>query len=125
MSDVWLNKFFATSSGEKHRLIPVQYTGIKDNTPWEKLTEKEQKAWLKDHIKEEWNGREIYEGDIITRIGHYRDKSKKKRLWVDWDEYSCVWGGFFGKSARHVLNNFMKNELEVIGSVHENSELLR
>jgi uncharacterized phage protein (TIGR01671 family) len=44
----------------------MQYTGLKDNTKWEQLTKSEQKDWLNSgKTKEEWNGKEIYEGDIV------------------------------------------------------------
>jgi hypothetical protein len=45
-----------------------QYTGIKDNTPWEKASQEEQRRWLKHHTQEQWKGREIYEGDVIKGI---------------------------------------------------------
>ncbi len=55
----------------KYKCILMQYTGLKDNTNWEELTKKEQKKWKEDgKTKEEWDGKEIYEDDIISYEGH-------------------------------------------------------
>ena len=60
-----------TEQGNKYEVIPEtvsQFTGMKDSTKWEELTEKEQKAWLATgKTKEEWKGREIYEGDVVEK----------------------------------------------------------
>ena len=46
--------------------IPIQYTGLKDNTKWEDLTKEEKDEWIKNgNTKGEWKGKEIYEGDIV------------------------------------------------------------
>lgn len=52
-----------------------QYTGLKDATQWENLTEKEQQQFLSKwnykenrwNQKEDWNGKKIYENDIASR----------------------------------------------------------
>jgi len=50
----------------------MQYTGLKDSTKWEQLTELEQQDWIKSgKTKEEWNGKEIYEGDIVEHYGEW------------------------------------------------------
>jgi len=47
--------------------IKMEYMGLHDNTRWKQLIEKEKKDWIKTgKTKEEWNGKEIYEGDIIS-----------------------------------------------------------
>jgi hypothetical protein len=57
-----------------------QYTGLKDNTKWKDLTEEERTKWTQDgNMPSEWNGKEIYEGDIvgvpfITPMGVWEDK---------------------------------------------------
>lgn len=47
--------------------ILMQSTGLYDSTKFEDLSEKEQKEWLESgKIADEWQGREIFEGDILT-----------------------------------------------------------
>ena len=44
----------------------MQYTGLKDNTKWDNLTHEEQRMWLDSgKTEDEWDGKEIYEGDIV------------------------------------------------------------
>lgn len=51
--------------------IITQFTNLKDNTKWNELTKEEQNRWLNDKKKkEEWNGKDIYEGDIIKTINN-------------------------------------------------------
>jgi hypothetical protein len=43
-----------------------QYTGLLDGTKWEKLTDAERSAWLASgKTKAEWNGKMIFEGDVV------------------------------------------------------------
>ena len=47
-------------------IISMQYIGIKDGTEWYELTEKEREQWMVDgNMPSEWDGKEIYEGDIL------------------------------------------------------------
>lgn len=46
-------------------LIFLQYSGLKDSTRWEALTEEERFQWTRKYMPSEWKGREIYEGDRI------------------------------------------------------------
>ena len=51
----------------------TQYTGLKDLTKWEELTETEQSQWIAEHAKwvadgnliPKWKGKKIFEGDIF------------------------------------------------------------
>lgn len=46
--------------------ILLQYIGLKDKTRWKALTEREQKEWIDNgNKKENWFGKEVYEGDIL------------------------------------------------------------
>jgi len=56
-----------------HEVFPEtvgQYTGLKDKAKWEELR-LEQREWLdKGKTKEEWEGKEIYEWDIVKKVSH-------------------------------------------------------
>ncbi len=59
------------------------------------------------------NGKEIYEGDIVDGRRYYRPKLYGKRI-VKWDFYDL-----------HDLENWCsRKEVEVIGNVWENPEIL-
>ena len=50
-------------SGALEPITIMQYTGLKDNTKWKDLTEREREEWTRNgNMPSKWNGREIYVG---------------------------------------------------------------
>ena len=128
-----------------------QYTGLTDNTKWEQLTKEEQSNWLKFHTVDEWNGKMIFEGDIVRQI------FEKNNIIVssDWenDEYGDLYGEDVGevviipskgvciknpiihrevngdvtehKQPTKMYKNVCSRRCEVIGNIHDNPELLK
>lgn len=129
-----------------------QFTGLYDSTKWEELTEIEQKQWFNNgKTKEEWNGKEIYEGNIVLtqefRDKPYSSKAKKKRH-TGTVEYKVHGGsGFYNPETREwdkfknwdaewtvsitELGEFTCSswgdffDCKVIGNIHDNSDLLK
>ena len=100
--------WFTDTTSATNDVIVEQYTGLKDK-----------------------NGKEIYEGDIVEQfvcgVKTFRGKPCGRRtIWqVRWNEEECCFelhylsGSLFGDS---LMNK--DDELEVIGNIHENQELL-
>lgn len=104
-----------------------QYTGLKDNTRWEQLAEEEKQEFYNQHKSEDgrsikyqnindvehlWNGKEIYEGDILKGPNKFRGI-------VEFED-----GAF---TIRKNLLYYQREPmgLEVIGNIYENPELLK
>lgn len=93
-----------------------QFTGLYDTTKWESLSELEQQEWLKNHTKDEWNGRRIFEGDIV-KFGKYCG-------YINYNHSSfCVKHDEINNPAIDLIT--IRSELKVIGNVHDNPELLK
>jgi len=90
-----------------------QFTGLKDNTKWEELTKEEQKKWLINKTKEEWVGKEIYEGDSVKYYGKI---------------YKIVfYRGCFCLESKYGYEPLIDiiGEIKVIGNIFENFTLLK
>ena len=135
---------------ERESCILMQFTGLHDSTKWEQLSKEEQDEWISNRKKpEDWNGKEIYEGDIVNIIeqgmwgGEYNVAveylerwalfgvvcSKAKSISHHPDVTTLFTRGFLtrnfgscialGELIKHPFQSF-----EIIGNIHENPELL-
>ena len=104
-------------------IILMQSTGLHDNTNFKDLSEKEQEEWLKSgKSADEWQGREIFEGDIVKII--YDSEPFTGVVVYDLGE-----ADFKATNNREDYgNNFqyltVGESIEVIGNVHQHLELL-
>jgi hypothetical protein len=104
-------------------VILMQSTGFHDAMEWCDLSDGEKNAWKYwGHTQEEWNGREIYEGDIVQWWGARRKDDAPKYGVVSYVQHE---GGFGIKwkdrmesvacQCRYVI---------VVGNIYQNSDLL-
>lgn len=116
-----------------------QYTGLHDATKWENLLEKEQQEFLRIHKKEDWNGKKIFEGDIVkadngkhssvsvVKFGEYYPKMFYDMLDMFNPRIPHLNAtGFYAETTKHEdMILFKSPYFEVIGNVHDNPELLK
>lgn len=106
-----------------------QYTGLHDGTKWEELSKKEQQQFLSEwnyekdrkKQKEDWNGKKIWEGDILS--AHLDDEYPDDVTYVEikWNGFSwCIREG----TEDDVMTEYDCNTFEVIGNIFDNPELL-
>ena len=82
------------------RFILMQYTGLKDKY-----------------------GKDIYEGDIIRYYEEWTDRTETME--VKWANNPPIWHGWYaGNRLVNILNPKLYSDVEIIGNIHENPELL-
>ena len=95
-----------------------QYTGLHDATKWENLPEKEQQEFLRIHKKEDWNGKKIFEGDIMAFAAYGFDYAGSVEIVDGNASVMC-------KHASPFLDQAVsKHGAYIIGNVHGNPDLL-
>ena len=105
-----------------------QCTGLKDNTKWEQLTLAEKQEWLSGigNTSENWNGKMIFEGDIIKQrdcvceVKDECDCSFEVKL-VRWDRHDVQ------TASGEIFEGYCLldwGRCEVIGNIHDNPSLL-
>lgn len=87
----------------------MQYTGLKDK-----------------------NGKEIYEGDIV-KIHNYKETWKRGEPKIDWRVFEIRWNRYLWSFNNSVISkpladydttDLMPYDIEIIGNIYENPELL-
>jgi hypothetical protein len=135
---------------EWHEVIPEsvgQYTGLKDSTKWEQLTEQEQQKWInekKGNSEKNWKGKKIFEGDIVEfedagedgyEVKEGYDFQNRGSVFFD-NEYGCFsicdlvdLDGYYGNEGFYdncdgVLSGCFWENTKIIGNVIDNKNLL-
>ena len=99
-------------------VVLMQSTGLHDSTKFEDLSEEEQEEWLKSgKTADEWQGREVFEGDILT--SQDGTDGLISRFIVKRDEF---YTGFTPMNREGC--GFNRTMCEVIGNVLQHPELL-
>lgn len=114
-----------------------QYTGLNDATRWEQLTDEEQKVFLskrnykedRKNRKEDWNGKMIWENDIlhvIEKMGndvYHNGSLVSAPRWINESDFKAEFTpGSLTNIQRFV--NSQQIECKVIGNIFDNPELL-
>ena len=103
-------------------VVFYQYTGLKDKTKWEQLSESEKQEWLKaDKVNtpDNWNGKEIYEGDIVKPFSD--DINIAQIIYIAPSFVIAT----KKKDGSYLLWSYFKDEIEVIGNIYEHKHLLK
>lgn len=124
-----------------------QYAGLNDSTKWEELSEDEKEKFLSErnhkedrlNTKEDWNGRRIFEGDVLS-CSHSRLKEgeDERDFMPEYEEYTRNYavefvnkGGHCGYRCRNksihftlTQNTVYNHDINVIGNLWDNPELL-
>lgn len=104
-------------------IILMQSTGLHDSTKLEDLSVEEQENWLgSGKTADEWQGREIFEGDIVEII--YDGEPFTGVIVYDLEEtdFKATNGNEdYGNNFQYLT---VGESIKVIGNVHQNPDLL-
>jgi len=115
-----------------------QYTGLNDATRWEQLTDEEQKVFLskrnykedRKNRKEDWNGKRIWENDIlhvIEKMGndvYHNGSLVSAPRWINESDFKVEFTPGSLMNIQRFVNS-QRIECKVIGNIFENPEILK
>lgn len=106
--------------------VLMQYTGLKDCTKFNELTQEEQENWLEHNTQDYWKGRDIYIGDILSfdfSANYFNPDYSKPVYVVEFFKgiFPCARGIHNDLHAHWHRLPFTK----VLGNIHQNKQLLK
>jgi len=116
----WLKQNFISSIFNTNDWILMQFTGLRDATKWNQLTETEKRDWIDGGETEQtWRGKEIYEGDVVRWP---KKNDDLVNLVIRFDEKDC---GYYADTIEGVPDSWVDSSCEVVGNIYQNSELIK
>lgn len=110
---------YVDATKEPKRYIIEQCTGFRDATKWENVTEAEQKDWLRNHKKEDWNGKLIFEGDRLRIFDGYNGDSEYITTVFQRDNVLCIEVRGYDWDYTALGWTSEVEECEIIDNIHE------
>ena len=107
-------------------IILMQFTGLHDSTKFEDLSEEEQEEWLESgKTANEWQGREVFEGDIININTTFRNPMTGSGTLTLNKNFEVIFvnGMFTIEGSSMGIGKDLKY-ITVVGDVYKNPELL-
>ena len=107
-------------------VVLMQSTGLHDSTKFEDLSEEEQEEWLESgKTADEWQGREVFEGDIVNVDRTFRNPMTGSGTLTLNKNFEVIFvNGMFTRDGSSMGIEKDLKYLAVIGNIYENPELL-